>query len=68
MKSALFCGQSIFLAGLINLKSFAIYIGYTAVASIKYSGPPLMRTPLLPNNLVLVRMVSFGEREGYIHS
>ncbi len=33
-----------------------------------YSGPPLIRTPLLPNNSVLIREVSFGEREHYIHS
>ena len=28
-----------------------------------YSSPPLIRTPLLPNNFVLIREVSFGERE-----
>ncbi len=33
-----------------------------------YSGPPLIRTPLLPNNSVLIREVSFGEREYYIHN
>ena len=33
-----------------------------------YSAPPLIRTPLLPNNSVLMREVSFGEREHYIHS
>ncbi len=33
----------------------------------QYSGPPLIRTPLLPNNSVLIREVSFGEREHYIH-
>ncbi len=34
----------------------------------KYSSPPLIRTPLLSNYSVLVREVSFGEREHYIHS
>ncbi len=34
----------------------------------QYSGPPLIRTPLLPNNSVLIRGVSFGEREHYVHS
>ncbi len=33
-----------------------------------YSSPPLLRPPLLPNNSVLIREVSFGEREHYIHS
>ncbi len=28
-----------------------------------YSGPPLTRTPFLPNKSVLIREVSFGERE-----
>ncbi len=32
-----------------------------------YSGPPLIRTLLLPNNSVLIKEVSFGEREHYIH-
>ncbi len=35
---------------------------------IVYSGPPLIRTPLLPSNSVLIREVSFGEGEHYIHS
>ncbi len=33
-----------------------------------YSSPPLTRTPLLPNNCVLIREVYFGEREYYIPS
>ncbi len=33
-----------------------------------YSGPPLIRTPFLPNNFVLIREVSFGERVHYTHS
>ncbi len=37
---------------------------YTAI----YSGPPLIRTHLLPNNAVFIREVSFGEREHYTHS
>ncbi len=28
-----------------------------------YNSPPLIRTPLLSNNSVLIREVSFGERE-----
>ncbi len=40
---------------------------FTTAFSI-YSGPPLIRMPLLPNNSVLIREVSFGEREHYIHS
>ena len=27
------------------------------------TGPPVIRTPLLPNNHVLIRDVAFGERE-----
>ena len=33
-----------------------------------YSSPPLIRTPLLPNSSVLIREVSFGEREHYMYS
>ncbi len=32
-------------------------------ASWRYSGPPLIGTPLVSNNSVLIREVSFGERE-----
>ena len=32
-----------------------------------YSSPPLIRTPLLPRNFVLIREVSFGEREHHMH-
>ena len=31
--------------------------------TVHVSGPPLIRTPNLPNNFVLIREVSFGERE-----
>ncbi len=33
-----------------------------------YSSPPLIRTPLLPQNSVLIREVSFAEREHHMHS
>ncbi len=32
-----------------------------------YSSPPLIGTPLQPNIDVLIREVSFGERECYVH-
>ncbi len=35
---------------------------------VQYSIPPLIRTPLLPNNSVLIREVSFGKREHHMHS
>ncbi len=34
----------------------------------RYSSSPLIRTPLLPNNSLLLREVSFGEREHHMHS
>ena len=33
-----------------------------------YSSPPLIGTPLLPQKCVLIREVSFGEREHHMHS
>ncbi len=33
-----------------------------------YSSPSLIRTPLMPNNSVLIREVSFDVREHYIYS
>ncbi len=33
-----------------------------------YSGPPLIETPFLSNNSVLIRQVAFDEREHYMHS
>ena len=43
--------------------------GYNEIfGKVRYSSPPLIGTPLLPNNSVLIREVSFGEREHYIHS
>ncbi len=33
-----------------------------------YSSPSLIGSPLLPNNFVLIREVSFGERENYMYS
>ncbi len=33
-----------------------------------YNGPAPIRTPLLPSNSVLIREVSFGEREHHMHS
>ncbi len=35
---------------------------------VQYSSPSLIRTSLLPSNYVLIREVSFGKREYYIHS
>ncbi len=32
-----------------------------------HSNPPLIETPLLPNNCVLIREVSFGERKDYLY-
>ena len=33
-----------------------------------YSGPPLLETPLLPNNSALIREVSAGDREHHMDS
>ncbi len=33
-----------------------------------YGSPPLIGTPLLPNNSVLIREVSFGDREHHMYS
>ncbi len=41
---------------------------YNSITILNYSNTPLIRTPLLPQNSVLIREVSFGEREQYIHS
>ncbi len=32
-----------------------------ASVKVRYSGPPLIRTPILPNNSALIKEVSFGE-------
>ncbi len=34
----------------------------------KYRSPSLIKTPLLPNNSVLFKQVSFGEREHHMYS
>ena len=34
----------------------------------QYISPTLIRTPLLPQNSALIREVSLGERERYMHS
>ncbi len=40
------------------------HVSYVQTKDI-YSRPPVMRTPFLPNNSVLIRAVSFGEREHF---
>ncbi len=49
-------------------KKFSRLLVHLRPRLFRYSGPPLIRTPFLPNNSVLIREVSFGEREHYIHS
>ncbi len=49
----------------VNQSTFLVQI---LLRDSRYSSPPLIRTPLLTNNSVLTREVSFGEREHYIHS
>ncbi len=45
-----------------------IHSFYTMQGQVSYSSPPLKGTSLLPNNFVLVREVSFGERKDHIYS
>ncbi len=54
---------------IISITYKITFSGFITLYTIHiYSGPPLIRTPLLPSNSVLIREVSFGEREHYVHS
>ncbi len=43
-------------------------IRYNCTVCVLYISPPLVRTPLLPRNSVLIWEVSFGWREHHMHS
>ncbi len=49
------------------ISSIAYYGRRSLLKRTSNSSPPLIRTPLLPSNSVLIREVSFGEREHYIY-
>ncbi len=52
-------------------KSFLPWLGHLLICAIEtgiYSSSPLIGVPLLPQNFVLIRVVSFGERQHHMHS
>ena len=52
----------------LNWKAYRRGRVTTLAFKLDYRGSPLIGTPLLPKNSVLIREVSFGEREHYMHS